>query len=378
MSDESSPQQEPRLKLKLQPDKAPAQPVTPPAEPAAPAPPLVPPASPPSGLGAAAATPDKPPQKLRMSFTPFETPKSAPPIPASWPPIPVAPSTAAAGDVPAETPETAPEKVKVKVRVDIKPMEPEPSAGSTLPVETGVTAEPPVETEVEAKPPVGEEKTEEGHKLKLKPKEPPTRQSSEETPAEIIAAAIQRASTPSLYTPPPVVEVVMEVPPLLSTAVRRKPQPWRLHRVELVIGIVGLLVSAAVVYLTYRNFVTRPAEAPLRPEVAPAPEAVITPNVLPAPPAATLVPRLPGSGAPKSAMSPTLSGRNSRLYIFIDQLKVGGVRMGPPPRLFIEGLTYKPGDVIDQRLGIIFVGVNVSTKELVFKDRTGAVVRRRY
>lgn len=374
MSDESPPQQEPRLKLKLQPDKAPAQPVTPPAEPAAPAPPLVPPASPPSGLGAAAATPDKPPQKLRMSFTPFETPKSAPPIPVSRPPMPVAPSTTAAGAVPAETPATAPEKVKVKVRVDIKPMEPEPSAGSTPPVEMEVTAEPPVETEVAAEPPVGEEKTEEGHKLKLKPKEPPTPQSSENTPAEIIAGAIQRASTPSVYPPPPAVEV----PPLLSTAVRRKPQPKRLHRVELVIGIVGLLVSSSVIYLTYRNFVTGPTVAPPKPEVAPAPEASITPNVLPVPPASTLVPRPPGLGAPKSAMSPTISGRNSRLYIFIDQLKVSGIRMGPPPRLFIEGLTYKPGDVIDQRLGIVFVGVNVSTKELVFKDRTGAVVRRRY
>jgi hypothetical protein len=301
-----------------------------------------------------------------MSFTPFETPKSAPPIP-------VAPSTAAAGAVPAEMPETAPEKVKVKVRVDIKPMEPEPSAGSTLPVDTGVTAEPPVETEVAAEPPVGEEKTEEGHKLKLRPKEPPTPQASENTPAEIIAGAIQRASTPSFHTPPPVVEV----PPLLSTAVRRKPQTWRLHRVEIVIGIVGLLVSSLVVYLTYRNFVTGPAEAPPKPEVAPAPEALITPNVLPAP-ASTLVPHPPGPGAPKSAIPPAGYGRNSRFYIFIDQLKIGGIRMGPPPRLFIEGLTYKPGDVIDQRLGIVFVGVNVSAKELVFKDRTGAVVRRRY
>lgn len=369
MSDESPPLQEPRLELKLQPDKAPvqsapAQPVTPPAEPATPAPPLVPPASPPSGLGAAAATPDKPPQKLRMSFTPFETPKSAPSIPVSWPPMPVASSTAAAGAVPAETSETAPEKVKVKVRVDIKPMEPEPSAEST----------PPVETEAAAEPPVGEEKTEEDHKLKLKPKELPTPLTSENTPVEIIAAAIQRASTPAFHTPAPVVEV----PPLLSSVVRKKPQPWRVHRVELVIGLAGLLVSALVVYLTYRNFVTGPAGAPLKPEVAPAPAASITPNVLPAPPAATLVPSPGGLGTPKSAMSSAISGRNTRLYIFIDQLKVGGVRMGPPPRLFIEGLTYKPGDVIDQRLGIIFVGVNVSTRELVFKDRTGAVVRRRY
>jgi hypothetical protein len=99
---------------------------------------------------------------------------------------------------------------------------------------------------------------------------------------------------------------------------------------------------------------------------------------LPVPPDSTLVPSPGGPGAPKSAMSPAISGRNSRVYIFIEKLKVGGIRMGPPPRLFIEGLTYKPGDVIDQRLGIIFVGVNVSTRELVFKDRTGIVVRRRY
>lgn len=373
MSDESPLQQEPRLKLKLQPDKTPAQPATPPAEPAAPAPPLVPPASPLSSLGATAATPDKPPQKLRMSFTPFETPKAAPPIPVSPPPAPVAPPTAAADAVPAEMPETAPEKVEVKVRVDIKPMEPEPSAGST----------PPVETEVTAEPPVDEEKTEEGHKLKLKPKESPTPQSSEDTPAEIIAGAIQRASTPSIHTPAPVVEV----PPLLSTAVRRKPQPWRLHRMELVIGLVGLLASASVVYLTYRNFVARPKEAPPTPVGAPAPEALITPNVSPVPPSATLVPPTLAPAGPQPALAPAgpqpaqrpvLSKRDARFHFFIDTLKVSGIRFGPPPRLFIEGLVYKPGDVVDQRLGIVFIGLDVTHKVIVFQDDTGMIIRRRY
>jgi len=285
--------------------------------------------------------------------------------------MPVAPTTAAVGAEPAATPETAPEKVKVKVRVDIKPLEPEPSAGLT----------PPVETEVTTEPPVGEEKTEEGHKLKLKLKESPTPQSSEDTPAEIIAGAIQRASTPSIHTPAPDVEV----PPLLSTAARRKPQPWRLHRMELVIGIVGLLVSASVVYLTYRNFVARPKEAPPTPEVAPAPEALSTPNVLPVPRTATLVPPAPAGpqptlapAGPQPARRPVLSTRDARFHFFIDTLKVSGMRFGPPPRLFIEGLVYKPGDVVDQRLGIVFVGLDVTHKVIVFKDDTGAIIRRRY
>jgi hypothetical protein len=54
------------------------------------------------------------------------------------------------------------------------------------------------------------------------------------------------------------------------------------------------------------------------------------------------------------------------------------VRVGPPPRLFVEGVTFRAGDVIDAELGVVFADVDTANKELIFKDATGAVVRRHF
>jgi hypothetical protein len=63
---------------------------------------------------------------------------------------------------------------------------------------------------------------------------------------------------------------------------------------------------------------------------------------------------------------------------FVDRLKISGVRTGPPARLFVDGVAYHPGDIVDRALGLVFVGVDVATSEIIFKDATGAVVRRRF
>ncbi|HUJ45040.1 MAG TPA: hypothetical protein VLW52_15715 [Opitutaceae bacterium] len=95
-----------------------------------------------------------------------------------------------------------------------------------------------------------------------------------------------------------------------------------------------------------------------------------TPGATTAPSA---TPAAPGAEAPAAVVQP-----NQRFRVFVDRLKIGGIRVGPPARLFLGGVTYKPGDVIDEGLGIVFVSVDVSTQEILFKDGTGAVVRRRY
>ena len=344
MSDESAPQQEPRLKLNSQPDKVPA-----PSSPAQPPPPTAAPAAPASP----AATPDKPPQKPRMSIAPFDPPKFPPPIPVSRPLMPVAPPTAAAGSVSAETSGTAPEKVIIMARVAIKPTEPEP--------------------------PADEDQTEAGHKLKLKSKEslpwptsPPVPASGTRAPAA--TSAIRRPPHPSISAP----ATVVELPPLLSSVARKKPPRFKVDPVAIVLSIVGLLVFSGVVILTYRKYVVGSAWHPRGPETAPESAMAINPNVSPVPSASTRIPPVLAPAEPRSALRPALTGRNARFHLFVDKLKVGGIRVGPSPRLFIEGLTYKPGDVVDQRLGIIFVGLDVTNKEIVFKDDTGTMIRRRY
>jgi hypothetical protein len=63
---------------------------------------------------------------------------------------------------------------------------------------------------------------------------------------------------------------------------------------------------------------------------------------------------------------------------FVDKLKIVGFRVGPPARLFVEGVTLRSGDVMDSGLGVVFVGVDTATSELIFKDPTGALVRRHF
>jgi hypothetical protein len=171
---------------------------------------------------------------------------------------------------------------------------------------------------------------------------------------------------------------VVELPPLLSSYARERPPRIQVDPVAIVISIVGLLVFSGVVYLTYRKHVTGPALAPQAPAVAPAAATAINPSVTPVP---TAHPRVPSALAPvdsRAAPRPALTARDARFHFFIDKLKVSGIRSGPPPRLFIDGLTYKPGDVVDQRLGIVFVGLDVTRKEIVFKDDTGTLIRRRF
>lgn len=316
MSDESSPQQEPRLKLNSQPDKVPA--------PSSPAQPPPPPA----------------------------------PIPVSQPPMPVAPPTAAAGSVSAGTPGTPgtpPEKVIVMARVAFKPTGPES--------------------------PAGEDQTEAEHKLKLKSKEPRPVPTSSPVPVSGVrppteTSAIRKFPPPAISAPAPVVEL----PPLLSSFAKKKPPRVEVDPVAIVISLVGLLVFSGVVYLTYRKYVIGSALPPPTPVTAPESTPAINPNVAPGPSASTRVPPALAPADARSALrpAPTATARSARYHFFIDKLKVGGIRFGPPPRLFIEGLTYKPGDVVDQRLGIIFVGLDVTRKEIVFKDGTGTVIRRRY
>jgi hypothetical protein len=230
----------------------------------------------------------------------------------------------------------------------------------------------------EPEPPADEDQTEEGHKLRLKPKEPPPLStlpvpgSGDRTPAGTSASRWPSPLTVSAPAP------IAELPPLLSSVARKKPPRFEVDPVALVISIVGLLVFSGVVYLTYRKHVVGSGWTLWGPETAPESATAISPNVSPVPSASTRVPPALAPADPRSALRPAFTGRSSRFNIFVDQLKVGGIRVGPPPRLFIEGLTYKPGDVVDQRLGIIFVGLDVTNKEIVFKDDTGTMVRRRY
>ncbi len=62
----------------------------------------------------------------------------------------------------------------------------------------------------------------------------------------------------------------------------------------------------------------------------------------------------------------------------VRDLPISSVRGGSSPRILIGATSYREGDVIHPQLGITFESYDDSTRLLLFKDRSGATVSRKY
>lgn len=63
---------------------------------------------------------------------------------------------------------------------------------------------------------------------------------------------------------------------------------------------------------------------------------------------------------------------------FVANAKVSGVFQGSPSRAFVNGRLARKGEVVDSGLGIVFDGLDAERKLLIFKDKSGATVSRKY
>jgi len=59
-------------------------------------------------------------------------------------------------------------------------------------------------------------------------------------------------------------------------------------------------------------------------------------------------------------------------------VRISGVFQGAPPRALIDGRTVRAGEVVNAALGITFERIDAPRKLIVFRDRSGATVMRRY
>ncbi|HYP18197.1 MAG TPA: hypothetical protein VEQ65_13375, partial [Opitutus sp.] len=64
--------------------------------------------------------------------------------------------------------------------------------------------------------------------------------------------------------------------------------------------------------------------------------------------------------------------------IWVANAKINGVFQGTPARALINGRTFRAGQEVEETLGISFDTVDTEAKTIVFRDRTGATVARRY
>lgn len=63
---------------------------------------------------------------------------------------------------------------------------------------------------------------------------------------------------------------------------------------------------------------------------------------------------------------------------YVANAKVTSVIGGPSPKIFINNRMIRAGEVADAGLGITFDTIDPEKKLLIFKDKTGAVVTKRY
>ena len=63
---------------------------------------------------------------------------------------------------------------------------------------------------------------------------------------------------------------------------------------------------------------------------------------------------------------------------FVANAKITGVIGGNPGKIILNNRMARAGDMIDPGLGVVFDSIDADRKLLVFKDKTGAVVTRKY
>lgn len=77
-------------------------------------------------------------------------------------------------------------------------------------------------------------------------------------------------------------------------------------------------------------------------------------------------------------VSPSLTEPSMAFIGFVETMRVNGVFQGIPARAHINGRTVKAGALIETQIGIFFEGVDADRRELIFKDASGASVRKKY
>ena len=87
------------------------------------------------------------------------------------------------------------------------------------------------------------------------------------------------------------------------------------------------------------------------------------------------------TGAPGVTTSTQLEAgveASAAFRAFVANAKVSGVFQGSPARAFINGKLTRAGETADSALGVVFTGIDLDRRQLVFTDKSGATVGRKY
>lgn len=110
-----------------------------------------------------------------------------------------------------------------------------------------------------------------------------------------------------------------------------------------------------------------PPAAPIKPATPPPKAPATTTSVTTVAPG--LAATMPVEAAPEAS---------PEFRAFVTNARISGIFQGNPARAVINGKLSRAGEVVDSGLGITFEGLDAGRKSLVFKDRSGATVSRRF
>ncbi len=118
-------------------------------------------------------------------------------------------------------------------------------------------------------------------------------------------------------------------------------------------------------------------EVPTQRAIGPAPTP--TPEATPAPTDGSVTAYAPGEvTVPEVQAEPAAPQPGPEFIAFVETARIGGVFQGSPARAFINGRTVRAGETVDERLGVVFVGLDDSRLRLIFRDASGAEVIRKF
>jgi hypothetical protein len=171
----------------------------------------------------------------------------------------------------------------------------------------------------------------------------------------------------------------------LPSSSKPSPSPVvaKKKRLTVVIAVVSLsLMIGAVAYFllheetaSVSEIANQPASVPLAPPpiepVSPLPPIEPLPS-LPLPPEPTPEP------VDSVQLAPVPVPMSPAFRAWIDNVRITGVVSGSSPRAIINGRLVRPGDVVDASTGIVFEGVDIEQKQLIFRDRSGSIGNRSY
>ena len=113
------------------------------------------------------------------------------------------------------------------------------------------------------------------------------------------------------------------------------------------------------------------AEKPAAPETPPAKSGTSVANE-----ASSIA---PGVSAPTTEIQASAEA-SAAFRVFVNSAKITGVisQQGRTPLMTMNNKLVRAGDTVDATLGITFEGLDQEKKQIIFKDKNGAVVTRRY